>query len=209
MHISYNSLLKGVGKKQRQSPLVLKAPAKRNAPLPKTNYERVDLALKQNRLQCSQLEAKSKKMKQEIENEYVPLDREINEDILKIMDENFTIYQDQASDQATPFMKLFWDQQQKIFSSKEKPLCYHPMIIRFSVSLAAKSVSTYDELRNSKCFTLVLPSRRTLRNYKNIIRPKSGFDKKIINELIKNTMHLKENQRYMSFIMDKIKIQKN
>ena len=40
-------------------------------------------------------------MKQEIKNKYVPLDKEISEDISKIMDENL--------DQATPFMKLFWD----------------------------------------------------------------------------------------------------
>ena len=110
-------------------------------------------------------------------------------------------------DQATPFMKIFWDQQQKIFSSQKKALCYHPMIIRFSFSLAAKSASAYDELRNSKC--LILPSRRTLRDYKNIIRPKAGFNKKVIDELIIKARHLKENKRYMSFIMDEIQVQQN
>ena len=54
-----------------------------------TRHERVTLALKQERLKCSQLEA-------------------------EIMAENL--------DQAAPFMKLFWDQQQQIFSSKKKPL---------------------------------------------------------------------------------------
>ena len=54
-------------------------------------------------------------MKQEIENKYVPSDKEISEDISKIMAENLG--------QATPFMKLFWDQQQKIFSSQKKALC--------------------------------------------------------------------------------------
>ena len=110
-------------------------------------------------------------------------------------------------DQATPFMKIFWDQQQKIFSSQKKALCYHSMIIRFSFSLAAKSALAYDELRNSKC--LILPSRRTLRDYKNIIRPKAGFNKKVIDELIIKARHLKENKGYMSFIMDAIKVQQN
>ena len=165
---SCNSLLKRVGKKEKQLSFRLKAPAKRNAPLSKTSHERVILALKQERLKCSELEAKIKKMKQEIENKYVPSDKEISEDISKIMAENLG--------QATPFMKLFWDQQQKIFSSQKKALCYHPMRIRFSLSLAAKSASVYDELRNSKC--LILPSRRTLRDYKNIIRLKAGFNKK-------------------------------
>ena len=56
------------------------------------------------------------------------------------------------------------------------------MIIRFSLSLAVKSVSAYDELRSSKC--LILSSTRTLRDYKNIIRPKARFNKKVIDELI-------------------------
>ena len=92
-------------------------------------------------------------------------------------------------DQVAPFMKLFWDQQHKIFSSQKKALCYHPMIIRFSFSLAAKSASVCDEIRNSKC--LILPSRRTLRDYKNIIRPKARFNKKVIDELIIRARHLK------------------
>ena len=138
-------------------------------------------------------------MKQEIENKYVPFNRKISEDISKIMAENL--------DQATPFMKLFRDQQQKIFRSQKKALCYHPMIIRFSLFLAAKSASTYDELRNSKC--LILLSRRTLRDHKNIIRPKAGFNKKVIDELVVKSRHLREKQRYMSFIMDEIKVQLN
>ena len=82
---SCNSLLKRFGKKEKQLSIRLKTPAKRNAPLSKTSHERVTLALKQERLKCSQLEAKIKKMKQEIENKYVPLDKEISEDISKIM----------------------------------------------------------------------------------------------------------------------------
>ena len=56
-------------------------------------------------------------MKQEIENKYGPFDKEISEIISKIIAENL--------DQATPFMKLFWDQQQRFFSSQKTALCYH------------------------------------------------------------------------------------
>ena len=42
-------------------------------------------------------------MKQEIENKFGPLDKEISEEVSKVIAENL--------DQATPFMKLFWDQQ--------------------------------------------------------------------------------------------------
>ena len=81
------------------------------------------------------------------------------------------------------------------------------MIIRFNLSLTAKSASAYDEFRNSKC--LILPSRRTLRDNKNIIRPKAGFNKKVIDKLIIKERHLKENKRYMNFIMDENKVQQN
>ena len=122
-------MLKRFEKKEKQLSFRLKRPAKRNALLSKTSPGRVTLALQQERLKCSQLEAKIKKIKQELENIYVPLDKEISEDILG---------------SAT-----------KIFSSQKKALCYHPMIIRFSLSPATKSASNYDELRNSKY--LILP----------------------------------------------------
>ena len=108
-------------------------------------------------------------MKQEIENKYVPLDKEISEDISKIMAENL--------DQATPFMKLFWDQQQNIFRSQRKALCYHSMIIKFSLFLVAESASGCDELTNSKC--LILTRRRTLRDYKNITGQKQDLTKRL------------------------------
>ena len=85
---SCNSLLKRIGKEEKQVSLRLKIPVKNNALLSKTSHERVFLALKQERLKCSQLEAKINKMKQEIENKYIPLEKKIREDYSKIMAEN-------------------------------------------------------------------------------------------------------------------------
>ena len=55
------------------------------------------------------------------------------------------------------------------------------MIIRFCLSLAAKSPSCYEELRNSR--VLILPSQRQLKDYRNAIKPKRGFQVEVINEL--------------------------
>ena len=41
----------------------------------------------------------------------------------------------------SPFMKLFWKEQKKNLSINEKARKYHPMIIRFCLSLVAKSPS--------------------------------------------------------------------
>ena len=76
------------------------------------------------------------------------------------------------------------------------------MIIRFSLSLAANSASAYDEVKNSKC--IILPSRRTLMDEKNISRPKIRFNKMLRYELIKKARHVKENQRYIKLSWSKI-----
>ena len=63
------------------------------------------------------------------------------------------------------------------------------MIIKFCLNLAAKSSSAYKDLQyDSTTGTgiLVLPSLRTLRDYKNYIRPTRGFNPEVINELAKN-----------------------
>ena len=55
------------------------------------------------------------------------------------------------------------------------------MIIRFCLSLAAKSPSCYEELRNSNI--LVLPSQRQLKDYRNAIKPQTGFQEEVIEVL--------------------------
>ena len=56
-----------------------------------------------------------------------------------------------------PFMKLFWEEQQKyLSSSSSSSIRYHPMIIKYCLSLAAKS-SAYSDLRyNSRTGSGVL-----------------------------------------------------
>ena len=81
------------------------------------------------------------------------------------------------------------------------------MIIRFCLSLASKSSSAYDELRSSNI--LKLPSRRTLIDYKNAIKPSPGFNPAVISELCKIASPLKDWQRYVCISFDEMKIQEN
>ena len=60
------------------------------------------------------------------------------------------------------------------------------MIIKFYLNLAAKSSSASTDLRYDKKTgdgILVLPSLRTLRDYKHYIHPTRGFNPAIINDL--------------------------
>ena len=122
---------------------------------------------------------------------------ELEKDITQIMTDN--------SENATPFMKLFWDEQRKLSSVSAKQRRYHPMIIRYCLSLLSDSSAAYDKLRKSSL--LVLPSRRVLSDYKNAIRPRRGFNYEIINELKVQTEGFLDVQRYVTLAFDEMKVQ--
>ena len=86
-------------------------------------------------------------------------------------------------------MKLFWGEQQKyIQASSPSSMRYHPMVIKFCLNLAAKSSSAYSDLRYGNKTgngILVLPSIRTLRDYKNYIKLTRGFNPAIVIDLVK------------------------
>ena len=84
---------------------------------------------------------------------------------------------------------------------------YHPTIIRFCLSLAAKSPSCYEELRNSK--VLVLPSQRRLRDYRNAIKPQRGFQAEVVAKLKNITEIYFDVQRYVIILFDDIKVSAN
>ena len=80
------------------------------------------------------------------------------------------------------------------------------MIISYCLSLARKSPACYEELRKSKI--LILPSQRTLKDYRNCIHPKAGFQE-VIEELKDLTNSYFEVQRYIVLLFDEKKIMSN
>lgn len=110
-------------------------------------------------------------------------------------------------DSCTPFMRLMWNEQNKLRSSNPKGLKYHPDLIRFSLSIYSKSPSAYEELRSSGILTL--PSQRTLRDYRNAIKPMAGFNPDVIEELLILVKDFKAYQRYVVISFDEVKIQSN
>ena len=96
-------------------------------------------------------------------------------------------------------MKLFWEEQPKyLSSSSSRSIRDHPMIIKYRLSLAAKSSSAYSDLRydsRTGSGVLILPCLRTLRDYKNYIRPKRGFNNEVVDELNKKTEIFSESER--------------
>ena len=194
---SCNESTKQIKKAQLSKQSKHNTPAHPNAPLSQTQPNRVKLALQEERFKSSKLKVQIQRMEKEIKCAGVEIDDDLSSDIFGIMASN--------RENASPFMKLFWDQQTKLLQSGSKK--YHPMIIRFCLSLASKSASVYDELRHTNILTL--PSRRTLRDYRNAIRPKTGFNSEVINELIETASMLKGVQRYIVISIDEVKVQEN
>ena len=102
-------------------------------------------------------------------------------------------------------MKLFWDQQKSLLSSSSFGRRYHPQLIRFCLSIHAKSPAAYKELRESG--VLVLPSERTLRDYRNFFKPKPGLNPENIEKLKDLCKTFFDIQRYVIVAFDEMKIQ--
>ena len=83
----------------------------------------------------------------------------------------------------------------------------HPMLIRHYFSLAAKSPSSCEELRNSNI--LALPSQRTLRDYKSFIRAKRGFQEHMVEQIENLTNMYLDAQRYIVILFYEMKIKSN
>ncbi len=98
-------------------------------------------------------------------------------------------------------MKVFWEQQRKLLASPKFGRRYHPHVIRFCLSLHAKSPAAYKELRDSG--VLVLPSQRTLRDYRNFFKPKPGFN----SENIERLKELCSDHTGIQHYVDEMKIQ--
>lgn len=184
----------------------LLTPAKLNAPIKHTDPERVKLTMQNIRLENKLLKSEIEKMKNEIVNKSIDLkDQSLHNDFVKIMS-------DADTSRMPPFMKFFWEEQQKYLSANKTGVRYHPMIIRYCLGLAAKSPAFYDDIRydkNNETGILMLPSRRRLRDYKNYIRPTQGFNKDVIKELVKITENFSNEERYCLILHDEMKIQED
>ena len=192
-------------KLQQKKSEKLLIPAKTNAPISLTSPERIKLTLQNHRIKNKELQTRIENLQQELKTSSVSVSNNLNNDLRSIMS-------NADSSKVSPFMTFFWEQQQKYLQSSSSGVRYHPMIIRYCLSLAAKSSSAYDDMRyDEKTGTgfLVLPSRRRLRDYKNYIRPQRGFNKDIVTELQHKVENFTDPEKFIVLLFDEMKIQEN
>ena len=172
-------------------------PVKSKAPLTLTSKERLVATVHQQRVVVKELEGRISELEVEIQKNSITINESMEKDLLEIFASN--------SSEVTPHMKVFWEQQRKLLASPKFGRRYHPHVIRFCLSLHAKSPAAYKELRGSG--VLVLPSQRTLRDYRNFFKPKPGFNTENIERLKGLCSDHIGIQRYVVLSLDEMKIQ--
>ena len=145
------------------------------------------------------LKSEIQNLQHEISKSSMRIDDGLSADLIKIISNS-------DKSEVSLFMKFFWEEQRKYInvSCKTSIRC-HPMIIRYCLTLQAKSAAAYNEI----CFDektgtgfVVLPSQRRLRVYKNYIHPKQGFNHQIINELKNKIKDFSDIERFMVILFD-------
>ena len=132
-------------------------PLKPKAPISHTSPERIKVTIQSYRIE------NTKNLQQEISKSSMKVDDGLSADLIKIMS-------NVDKSEVSPFMKFFWEEQQKYLNvSCKTSIRYHPVIIRYCSALQVKSAAAYNEIcYDEKTGTgfVVLPSQRRLRDYK-------------------------------------------
>lgn len=162
-------------------------------------------------LEAALREARSSdsKHRQQIRHLKKRIDKMINregEDMSKGWSSEFKNINRKNFEKMTPIQKLFWDQQMKRASLKNKAsMRWHPMMIRLALQFqkAAKKVT--------EAGFISLPSSRTLFDYSHCIEPKEGCQIEVLKDL-KRELELKcseDHERYVDLMFDEMHIRSN
>ena len=109
-------------------------------------------------------------------------------------------------DESSPQFLLWQQQKHQLSLTDNRSMTWHPLVIRWCLSIYLKSPGTYQHIRQTKF--LSLPCKNTLLNYVNFTDPGCGFNKDIVRRLIEtcNFQDSKEYERNVSLIFDEMKI---
>lgn len=157
---------------------------------------------------CRQVDQLKKKIEHLTELNGVNLEHSIDSDIRDIVNENDAVIN--ASYSPESFECLFWKQQKESMLIKNaKQMRWHPMLIKWCIHLRMLSSSCYNSLRSAG--VLRLPSERTLRDYTNVIKSRSGFQCEVDEQLLKEAKleDSAEHRKYVSLVFDEVKIKED
>lgn len=155
-----------------------------------------------------EVESLKRKLKSLTEENGVTIDTELQEDLASIIEENVEeITQKYAPDS---FQRLFWEQQSASMKLKDKrQVRWHPMYIKWCLSLKLVSSACYRALRSSNVINL--PSERTLRDYTHFVKAKAGFQPDLDKELIRQAKldEIPEYKKFVCLVFDEMKVKED
>lgn len=138
----------------------------------------------------------------------VSIDDDLQQDLAFIIEEEAKTISEKHSPDT--FQRLFWEQQTQSMKLKDKrQMKWHPMFIKWCLSLKLISSASYNALRSSK--VIVLPSDRTLRDYTHFVKAKVGFHPDLDKQLLREAK-LDESAEYQNcvcLVFDEMKIKED
>ena len=103
---------------------------------------------------------------------------------------------------------LLWQQQAEQATKHKTSMRWHPLIIRWCLSIYLASPAAYRQMASKKNKFIVLPHVNTLKKYINFTDPCTGFNPDIIERLIEDAKvdKLEGFERNVSVVFDEMRI---
>ena len=111
-------------------------------------------------------------------------------------------------EEGTP-MWLLWQQQVKQLGANPKSMRWHPLIIRWCLSIYHISPAAYKQISSKRNKFITLPHVNTLKKYINYTTPTSGFNPDVIKKLVVDSKlsQLEDIKKNVSLSFDEMKFQ--
>lgn len=209
---SYRANLRALSSRHKRKTQT--TPTKRTASSSHVNFRYLNTPEKAERFTNCSTEAKSAKKKIKrleqrlVEKDGISLDNNLQQDFSTILSDGT----DDVRSHYPPgaFQRLFWDQQVEALKvSNPRQIRWHPMMIKWCLSIKLRSSSTYNALRSSKVITL--PSDRTLRDYTHFIKAQTGFSWEVDKQLQSEAKldSIADFKRFVCLIFDEVKVKED
>ena len=182
-----------------------------------TNYRYLRTPQRKERMSKLKAEIKSKRneverlkirLKEVTEKKGICIEKELEGDLQTIMLEKTEEIQQKYAENS--FHRLFWDQQLEALKVRDNhQIRWHPMMIRWCLSLKLLSSASYSALRSSDL--IVLPSERTLRDYTHFVKAEPGFHPGIDEQICREAKldSIPEYQKYVCLVFDEMKVKED
>ena len=138
-----------------------------------------------------------------LNTESIQVSKDLNLELKEIIDNS-----DNPFHEETP-MGLLWQQQKQQAKGKSKAMRWHPLMIRWCLSICHTSPAACRNITGNRNKFLVLPHVNILKKYINYTTPSSGFNKDVIEKIIidSNLSQSHGYQQNVSLAFDKMIIQ--